>query len=152
MSTVLGFSAILLALLAALAGAVLAGIAARRQSLEWLKRAETSTLVMMALVCVAVAVMVNALVTHDFSVKYVTQVGSRKTPLLYTVISLWSALEGSILLWALLLGAYTSAVVFWRRRSKELDPIAPWALGTLLLINVFFLLVIAWPANPFHRV
>ena len=41
--------------------------------------------------------MVTALVTHDFSVSYVAQVGSRSTPLFYTIISLWGALEGSIL-------------------------------------------------------
>ena len=31
--------------------------------------------------------MVYALVTHDFSVHYVSQVGSRATPLVYTVVS-----------------------------------------------------------------
>ena len=40
-------------------------------------------------------VMVAALVSHDFSISYVAQVGSRTTPLLYTVASLWGALEGS---------------------------------------------------------
>ena len=48
--------------------------------------------------------MVYALVTHDFSVHYVAQVGSRATPLVYTVVSLWSALEGSILFWGAILG------------------------------------------------
>lgn len=152
MSGAAGFVSIVLALLAALTGAVLAYISARQQSLMWLKRAERLALLMFALVATAVGVMVHALITHNFSVEYVAQVGSRKTPLLYTVISLWSALEGSILLWALLLGAYTCAVVLWRRRSSELNPIAPYALGTLFLINVFFLLVITWPANPFGRV
>ncbi len=44
-------------------------------------------------------VMVYALLTHDFSVKYVAQVGSRATPTIFTIVSLWSALEGSILFW-----------------------------------------------------
>ena len=50
--------------------------------------------------------MVYALVTHDFSVKYVAQVGSRATPLVFTIVSLWSALEGSILFWGAILGIY----------------------------------------------
>jgi cytochrome c-type biogenesis protein CcmF len=45
------------------------------------------------LVSVAAMAMVYALVTHDFSISYVAQVGSRATPLFYTVISLWGALE-----------------------------------------------------------
>ena len=56
------------------------------------------------LVTIAAVSMVVALVTHDFSVSYVAAVGSRSTPLLFTVISLWGALEGSILFWAWVLG------------------------------------------------
>src|SRR6267154_1420738 len=47
-----------------------------------------------------------ALVTHDFSLAYVVRNHSRSTPLLYTVAALWGALEGSILLWALVLAGY----------------------------------------------
>ncbi len=94
--------------------------------------------------------MVYALVTHDFSVEYVANVGSRATPLFYTVISLWSSLEGSILFWALILGGYTAAVVYiYRSRYPELMPAVT---GTLLGVNAFFWLLIAWPANPFSQV
>ena len=61
--------------------------------------------------------MVTALVTHDFSVSYVAQVGSRDTPLFYTVISLWGALEGSILFWAWVLALYGMLVV-WRTSNR----------------------------------
>ena len=47
----------------------------------------------------AVAMMQRALITRDFSLAYVQQVGSRTTPALYNVAAMWSALEGSILLW-----------------------------------------------------
>ena len=43
---------------------------------------------------------------HDFSIKYVAENNARATPLLFTVTGLWAALEGSILLWALILGGY----------------------------------------------
>ena len=48
-----------------------------------------------------------ALLRHDFSVSYVAQVGSRATPPVITIVSLWSSLEGSILFWGLVLGLYT---------------------------------------------
>ena len=47
-----------------------------------------------------------ALLSHDFSIAYVYKHLSRSTPLLYTVAALWGALEGSILLWALVLSGY----------------------------------------------
>ena len=47
--------------------------------------------------------MERALITRDFSLAYIQQVGSRDTPALFNVTALWSALEGSILLWLLIL-------------------------------------------------
>ena len=47
----------------------------------------------------AVVMMQRALITRDFSLAYVQQVGSSTTPPLYNIAAMWSALEGSILLW-----------------------------------------------------
>ena len=51
-----------------------------------------------------------ALFTHDFSLEYVAENNAIGTPLLYTITGLWAALEGSILLWALILGGYLTFV------------------------------------------
>ena len=51
----------------------------------------------------AFVVMETALFGHDFSIQYVADNVARATPGLYTFTAAWSALEGSILLWALLL-------------------------------------------------
>ena len=103
-----------------------------------------------ALLAVANLSMVWALVTHDFSVSYVAQVGSRSTPLFYTIISLWGALEGSILFWGFILASYT-AVVVWINRKRE-GAMVPYAAATLLGIAVFFYLLLVVPANPFQLV
>ncbi|MFY1831652.1 heme lyase CcmF/NrfE family subunit, partial [Myxococcus fulvus] len=95
-------------------------------------------------------VMVYALVSHDFSVKYVAQVGSRDTPLLYTVVSLWSALEGSILFWGFIMGAYVAAFAWLHRREHA--RYMSLALGTMLAVGVFFTFLIAGPANPWGAV
>jgi hypothetical protein len=47
----------------------------------------------------AVAAMERALITRDFSLEYVANNGSHSTPALFNVATLWSALEGSIMLW-----------------------------------------------------
>ena len=64
-----------------------------------------------------------ALLTHDFSVSYVAQVGSRAVPTWVTIVSLWSSLEGSILFWGLVLGVYIAvATYFTRGRYAEYQP------------------------------
>ncbi len=69
------------------------------------------------------SVMVRALITRDFDLAYVQQVGSRSTPVLYNVTALWSALEGSILLWLAIArrlhGRHHAAVPQAPRRSAR---------------------------------
>src|SRR5688572_15063934 len=94
--------------------------------------------------------MVYALVAHDFSVKYVAMVGSRATPLFYTVISLWGALEGSILFWIFVLSSL-SALVVYQNRFRE-GTLVAYSGGVLMLVSVFFLILLVGPANPFGLV
>ncbi|MBI3566601.1 MAG: cytochrome c biogenesis protein CcsA, partial [Gemmatimonadetes bacterium] len=94
--------------------------------------------------------MIVALVTHDFSVGYVAQVGSRATPLFYTVISLWGALEGSILFWGWVLAMYGAAVV-WINHERP-GNLVPYAGTALLAVSLFFGILLVGPADPFTRV
>jgi len=147
-----GHTSILLALAAALAGAAAAFVGASTARPRLIALAGKLAYAVFALVAVAFLAMEVALVTRDFSVSYVARVGSRSTPLFYTIASLWSALEGSILLWALLLTGYTAVVVRASRRGPGSAPFTGAVLGTLLCVHVFFLFLIAGPANPFERV
>jgi cytochrome c-type biogenesis protein CcmF len=152
MNGVVGHVATLSALLLAVFGAVAAFLGGRRRDIRYVAAAQRAGVGIFALVALAFVTMEHALITHDFSVSYVAQVGSRATPLFYTIISLWSALEGSILLWALILSVYTALLALWSRRQNdpEVDPQLPYALGTMFFVNIFFLLLISWPANPFR--
>jgi len=124
---VIGRSLILLALLLASAAAVAAFAAGRTRSQElhaWARRLVYGFAAAMAL---ANLLMVLALVRHDFSVSYVAHVGSRLVPDWVSVVSLWSSLEGSILFWGLMLGAYLAAANFALRDAPL--PEAPYAIG-----------------------
>jgi len=150
MTNNIGYLAITLALLASGAGAAVAFWSLRSGKVELAGLARKAAYAVFGLASLANLTMIYALVTHDFSVGYVAQVGSRSTPLFYTVISLWSSLDGSILFWGWILGGYTAAVVYiYRNRYAEL---MPGVIGTLLVVNVFFWLLLAGPANPFTRV
>ena len=101
-------------------------------------------------VLLSVGAMEHALVTHDFTLAYVADNNATITPLVYSITGMWSALEGSILLWALLLTAVTGAFA-WCHRRRAADPVARWATAVLLGVDAFFRGLIAGPASPFVR-
>jgi len=146
----LGRGAVLLGLAACSVGAVTgmwAGKTGREDVWRWTRIA---AYVFAAAITVATLLMEYALITHDYSVKYVAEVGSNETPLTFTIVSLWSSLEGSILLWAVVLAVWC-AVFAYSMRDKHPEH-APWALGCILTVGVFFTFLVAGIANPFERV
>ncbi len=94
--------------------------------------------------------MVYALVTHDFSVKYVAEVGSLSTPTYFTIVSLWASLNGSILFWGGILSLYTAGMVY--SLGDKHREYAPWALAVQMGIAIFFAFMVASIANPFAPV
>ena len=91
--------------------------------------------------------MIASLVSHDFSVLYVAENNATTTPTFIGVISLWAALEGSILFWTLLATGWAS-LVLWRYRGRY-RRLMPWVGATLAAVNLFFFSVMTWPGNPF---
>jgi cytochrome c-type biogenesis protein CcmF len=146
----LGQGLVLIALFCCACGAPVGFVAGARRSAAALRAARRLAMVFAAAMLAANLVMVWALVSHDFSVSYVAQVGSLATPLHITIVSLWSSLEGSILFWGLILGLYTAAFVRLERRGH--DDYLGYTIGTLMAIGIFFSFMIAGPANPFKPV
>ncbi|HEU5174660.1 MAG TPA: heme lyase CcmF/NrfE family subunit [Gemmatimonadaceae bacterium] len=145
----IGYAAILVAFVLAVAGAVIAAVVTRRTG-KPSPLARSITYAIAGLLSVSTLAMIIALVTNDFSVSYVAMVGSRATPVDIKIISLWSALEGSILFWGWVLSIYSAAVVYTQRRRE--DAAVGYATATLLGVSTFFLLLLAHPANPFALV
>jgi cytochrome c-type biogenesis protein CcmF len=145
----IGYALTVVALGLALWGGAAAVTAARAGRPALLASAERAAVGVWALITGCMLVLVHAFLTFDFSIRYVASNTNRGTPFYYRITALWGALEGSIILWAWLLGLYTLVVVIrYRRRQPELYP---WVLTVLLAILAFFLLVMAVPAPPFER-
>ena len=148
MIAVLGTLGVAVGLVSALGGAatlVAARALARpercRQALAWIAA-------MAAGCALAVGAMEFALLSDDFSLAYVARNSTIATPLIYKIATLWGALEGSILLWALVLCGYVGAAA-WRFRARTADPTVAWALAVMLIVCIFFFALLAGPANPF---
>ena len=150
MTRLIGANALIIALGVSAIAMVLVTLGARRARPAWVTAGYTAAYLQFGLVTAATFAMIYALTAHDFSVSYVAQVGSRATPLFYTVISLWGALEGSILFWAWVLALLTALVVFWNRERE--GTLIPYTTATMLGVGVFFQILLVGPANPFGLV
>jgi cytochrome c-type biogenesis protein CcmF len=150
MNSTFGNLGVTLAVTASLAGFVTSAVGLLRRRPQLVRFGPVFAMMVLAGAIVAVIAMERAIITRDFSLAYVAKVGSTKTPALYNFAAMWSALQGSILLWGLVLAGYTVAVV--RRFRKRLgDPLVAWALTVMLGVCTFFFLLMAGPANPFLR-
>ena len=150
MISTLGRFSLALALGIALYGAIVSILGAQRRRSDLIESGRGAVIAVFGLVTFAVLLMEAALVGRDFSLQYVARNGSLGTPLLYTIIALWGALEGSILLWIWILALMTLlAVMIEGKRHRELTP---YATAVLLGISSFFLLLATFPANPFTSI
>jgi cytochrome c-type biogenesis protein CcmF len=94
---------------------------------------------------VAMGALELALLTHDFSIEYVVNNHARTTPLIFTIASGWAALEGSIVLWGLVLTGYT----LWVFARKPQDRLDAGALAVMGAVAIFFFGLMATAGNPF---
>ncbi|MGA1030862.1 MAG: heme lyase CcmF/NrfE family subunit [Ilumatobacteraceae bacterium] len=147
-SAQLGRAFLLVGFLAAFFGAFAAAVGARRGDPKTLRLVPRFVTLSVVMAVAAFAVMEWAMITRDFSLLYVQKVGSYSTPALYNFAAVWSALEGSILMWVLVLAGYVAAVAWWMRRRFS-EPLVGWALAVMLAVLAYFFLLSFGPANPF---
>jgi cytochrome c-type biogenesis protein CcmF len=145
----LGSFCLLFALALALYCFVVGVIAAVRKDAVGYRLAETARragMAVFAAVFLAAAALVYAAMTNDFSVAYILHHSNRALPGPYKFAALWSGQEGSMLFWALLLSAYGFVL---RLRHKVDQRLVAMASMVLAGIQVFFLVLVNFVANPF---
>jgi len=144
----LGYAAIAIGASASVVGitALVAGL--RMHDAMLFRVGRRAVFVVLGAAIAAAGVMEWALISHDFSIRYVAENNARGTPLLFTITGLWAALAGSILLWALILGGYLAFVTQKFRRRAD-DALVVVATITGLVVSLFFFALMLGPANPF---
>ncbi|ABL02054.1 cytochrome c-type biogenesis protein CcmF [Candidatus Ruthia magnifica str. Cm (Calyptogena magnifica)] len=100
-------------------------------------------------ILIAFAILMNAFLVDDFSVKYVANNSNTQLPNIFKMSAVWGAHEGSLLLWALILTAWSVAVSIFSRRLP--DEVLNHILIILGLISIGFLLFLLLTSNPFER-
>jgi len=97
-------------------------------------------------VTAAAFALVWSVFTNDFSIAYIMEHSNRALPGAYKFSALWSGQEGSLLLWAWLLGAYGFVL---RLTHKQDVKLYAYAGAILAGIQLFFLVVLNFAAPPF---
>ena len=145
MIAVLGYAAILIAL--AGAGAlIVTGVTASRSESQDPRSVRVPVLMLVGGGVAAFIILEIAILTHDFSIAYVAQNSALETPFVFLFASGWAALEGSVVLWGVLLSVFTLLV--WRRLWRG-DGLGLGALAVMGAVSVFWFGLMATAANPF---
>ena len=145
----LGHFALILALLLAGLQAFF-GIAGPMLGRErWMAAVTPAVAGQFVMVSTAVGCLIASFVGNEFSVVYVAENSNSALPLFYRVTALWGAHEGSLLLWILLLAAWTVAVSIGAARLPR--RFGARVLGVLGVVSFGFLLFTLATSNPFLR-
>src|SRR4051794_6115565 len=99
--------------------------------------------------CTAVAFLIleAAFERSDFGFALVASHSSTTTPTFFRLTAMWSSQEGSLLLWLLLLGTWSSIILFATR--AKLRMLAPYATAILMGFGTFFASLLVLAESPF---
>jgi len=145
-----GFGIIIVTFVVALYSVIAAIIGERKQSAQMVESARRAQLLTFPLLSLASGILIYLLVNNHFDVSFVYEVTSRSMPTYLKVTAWWGGQAGSLLFWAWLLSAFTSAVTLrkWERDREFL----PWVIVVSSITLAFFLSMnIFFQENPFAR-
>jgi len=145
----LGHYALVMALGLAIIQTALPLLGARFGNHGLMQAGSTSAIAGFIAVCLSFAALTHAYVTSDFSLLNVWQNSHSLQPLLYKFTGVWGNHEGSLLLWILILGLFSTLLaVFAHNLPSELKANVLSVQGA---VSAAFLLFIIFTSNPFLR-
>src|SRR5471030_2601905 len=127
--------------------AVISVVGARRRMRRLVESGIGAFYLVTALMTVASAVMINAFLTNDYSIKYVAHYSDAVQPLFYKITSYWGGLDGSIMFWVFLLSVFGAVAVYVNREQHR--ELIPYVVATISTVQMFFLYLMVVHKNPF---
>lgn len=143
----LGHFALILATCLALAQFCLPMIGLWRGRSDFLAVAAPAAIGQFFMIALAFAALAWAFYTNDFSVAYVAANSNTNLPVFYRLAAIWGAHEGSLLLWLLVLGAWSVAVAGASRSLPR--EVSSCVLAVMGAVSIGFLFFILLTSNPF---
>ncbi len=143
----LGTIALIAGLVGSVMGALNAATGLARNDGAQLKMSFRWASIVFASAVGATIVLEIALLSNDFSFEYVAANSNIDLPLMYKISVLWASLEGSLVLWVLVLTGYVFATAF-RFRDRLDDRLLGFTMLTLFVVAAFFFGLLVGPADP----
>jgi cytochrome c-type biogenesis protein CcmF len=145
----IGYATLVVALLGATYSAIASVIGARTGSRRLVIASRNSILVVFGLYTLALAVILYAFITKDFSLRIVTDYASRDLPAVYTLSALYADKAGSMFFWGWLISLFTAILALQKNNRNQ--QVQLYALSILAIAQVFFIALVTFVANVFER-
>ncbi len=145
----LGHFAIIVALMVSITQSFFSLAGAARANRVWMSVARPAAHVQFALIALAFGCLAYAFLSNDFSVLNVASNSNSQLPWFYRLAATWGSHEGSLLLWALMLSGWMSAVALFSRQVPT--EMVARILGVMALVSIGFFLFMLLTSNPFDR-
>ncbi len=113
-----------------------------------LKSGRRAVWIVCGLTLLATLVLERALISRDFSYRYVAEHTSLDLPPHYAATALWAGQEGSLLLWLLILSGYGAAFLWCYR--KRIDPFYDAVAMVVATVMIFFTGLLTFVCSPFR--
>jgi len=147
--TEIGHIALIIALAVAVFSAVASVVGIRLGSGRLVASARSSILAIFGLYTLALAVILYAFATKDFSLKIVAEHASRDLPLVYSLSALYADKAGSMFLWGWLISLFTAVLALPKHNPRK--QIVTQAFIVLAIIQAFFLALVTLVVNVFAK-
>lgn len=144
----IGTFALYYALVVCLLGTALSIVAGRTNSRRFLHASRFAAYTGAGAIGLASAVLMHALLTHDFSLQYVASFSDRTMPLFYLIGAFWGGQAGSLLFWTSTVATSMVACVYINRSSYQ--DFMPWVTAISMAVLSGLLLILVFASNPFE--
>jgi len=146
----IGHFALILALALAIIQAIFPLAGTFTNTPSWVAMARPLAWGQFTFLAIALLCLTESFLSDDFSVAYVAMNGNTLLPTIYKVSAVWGAHEGSLLLWAFMLGAWSAAIAGFSRNLPT--EVVARVLAVMGMISIGFLLFMLLTSNPFERI
>jgi len=142
-----GHFALIITLPVAVFSIVTSIIGARLVSKRLAAAARYGILIIFGLYTLALAVILYAFLTHDYSLTIVAEHASNDLPSVYTLSALYADKAGSIFFWGWLISLFSALVVF--QTGKNHRPAMSYTIAILAGIEAFYIALVTFSVNVF---
>jgi cytochrome c-type biogenesis protein CcmF len=145
----LGFFLMFLCFITSIYGVIASVAAAKMRHRRLYRSARLATTAVCAMCLAASLILWYSFFQRDYSLYYIYKNSSNDLPAYYTLTAFWSSLEGSHLLWTLLLSIF-AAISLWTY-SKDNEHIMPYVSGSLAAVLAWMYYLLISHSDPFVR-